>query len=206
MSEYRTVGVVGLGRMGLTLASGFGRAVGPARVYAAVRSPAGADRLRETVPGATVVPLPELAGHARLLVLCVRNADLPEVLDTLRPRLTERHLVITVNNGLPLRTLAEAVPGPVAKLVPSVGNEIGAGATLLVPGPRLTAPGAEELLGLLRAFSEPYVIEEGQGRTATDLASCGPALLAGAARAMVAAQREGGAPLPDDLAERLVTQ
>ncbi|MFF0429303.1 hypothetical protein ACFYUJ_33620 [Streptomyces sp. NPDC004520] len=30
--------------------------------------------------------------------------------------------MITINNGLPLRTLAEAVPGPVAKLVPSVGN------------------------------------------------------------------------------------
>ncbi|MFH8843049.1 hypothetical protein [Streptomyces sp. NPDC017868] len=30
--------------------------------------------------------------------------------------------MITINNGLPPRTLAEAVPGPVAKLVPSVGN------------------------------------------------------------------------------------
>ncbi|MFF5713445.1 pyrroline-5-carboxylate reductase family protein [Streptomyces sp. NPDC012756] len=206
MKRHRTVGVVGLGRMGLTLAAGFGAAVGPGRLFAAGRSPASVARLREAVPGAVVLPLAELPRQVGLIVLCVRNADLPAVLDELRPRLTVRHTVVTVNNGLPLRTLAEAVPGPVAKLIPSVGNDIGAGATLLVPGPRLTEQDTEDLLALLRSFSAPFVIEEGQGRAATDLASCGPALVAGAVRAMVDAQQERGAPLPRELAEQLVAQ
>ncbi|MFF0477204.1 pyrroline-5-carboxylate reductase family protein [Streptomyces sp. NPDC004284] len=206
MSGHRAVGVVGLGRMGLALAAGFGEAVGPGRLFAAGRSPAGVARFREAVPGAVVLPLPELPGRADLIVLCVRNADLPAVLEELRPRLTARHVVITINNGLPLRTLAEAVPGPVAKLIPSVGNDIGAGATLLMPGPRLTAQDTEDLLALLRSFSTPFVIEEDQGRAATDLASCGPALVAGAAKAMIEAQQERGAPLSRDLAEQLVAQ
>ncbi|MCX5397523.1 pyrroline-5-carboxylate reductase [Streptomyces sp. NBC_00102] len=206
MNEYRAVGVVGLGRMGLTLAAGFRKAVAPGLLFASGRSRAGVARLQEAVPAATVLPLTELARHVEVLVLCVRNADLPEVLDALRPRLTERHLVITLNNGLPLDALADAVPGPVAKLIPSVGNEKGAGATLLVPGPRLTAGSTDDLLTLLRAFSTPFVIEEGQGRAATDLASCGPALLAGAVRAMVDAQEERGAPLPRELAEALAAQ
>ncbi|MGW1463567.1 pyrroline-5-carboxylate reductase family protein [Streptomyces sp. NPDC002308] len=206
MSEYRAVGVVGLGRMGLTLASGFRRAVAPGLLFAAGRSASSVARLQETVPAATVLALRRLPHHTDVIVLCVRNADLPDVLNELRPGLTARHLVITVNNGLPLHTLAEAVPGPVAKLIPSVGNEKGAGATLLVPGPRLSAEATEDLLALLRAFSTPFVIEESQGRAATDLASCGPALLAGAARAMVDAQEVRGAPLPRELAEALVTQ
>ncbi|MFF2081537.1 pyrroline-5-carboxylate reductase family protein [Kitasatospora sp. NPDC058162] len=206
MSGHQTVGVVGLGRMGLTLAAGFSRAVGAEGVFAAGRSPASVARLRAAVPGATVLPLPDLPDRAEVIVLCVRNADLPSVLDGLRPRLGPRHVVVAVNNGLLLRVLAEAVEGPVAKLIPSVGNEAGVGATLLVPGERLTERGTEDLLALLRAFSTPFVIAEDQGRAATDLASCGPALLAAAARAMVDAQQERGAPLPRELAEQLVMQ
>ncbi|WP_369183524.1 pyrroline-5-carboxylate reductase family protein [Streptomyces sp. Y1] len=206
MSGFRAVGVVGLGRMGLTLAAGFSKAVGPEGVFAAGRSPASVTRLRAAVPGATVLPLPDLPGRADVIVLCVGNADLPSVLDDLRPGLGPRHVVVAINNGLPLRALAEAVDGPVAKLIPSAGNEAGAGATLLVPGARLTEQGTRDLLALLRAFSTPFVIEEAQGRAATDLASCGPALLAAAARAMVDAQQERGAPLPRELAEQLVAQ
>lgn len=206
MNRHRAVGVVGLGRMGLALAAGFSEAAGAGRLFAAGRSPASVARLGEAVPGAVVLPLAELPRRAGLIVLCVRNADLPTVLEELRPRLTDRHTVVTINNGLPLRTLAEAVPGPVAKLIPSVGNDMGAGATLLIPGPRLTAQDTEDLLTLLRCFSTPFVIEEEQGRAATDLASCGPALVAGAVMAMIEAQRERGAPLSRELAEQLVAQ
>lgn len=206
MATTRAVGIAGLGRMGSTLAAGFGRSVGPGRLFASGRSAASVERLRAAVPAVTVVPLAELPDRVGLVVLCVRNADLPAVLDELRPRLTAEHIVVTINNGLPLRDVADAVPGPVAKLIPSVGNEIGAGATLLVPGPRLSERAVEDLLALLRGFSDPYVIEERQGRAATDLASCGPALLAEVARSMIEAQRDRGAPLPPELAERLVAR
>lgn len=206
MNALGSVGVVGLGRMGQTLTSAFGRAVAPGRLFAAGRSAASIARLLDAVPGATVLPVPEVPQRADVIVLCVRNTDLRDVLDDLRPQLTARHLLITANNGLPLRALAAAVPGPVAKLIPSAGNETGAGATLLIPGPRLSAEATKDLLTLLRAFSTPFVIEESQGRAATDLASCGPALLAGAAQAMIDAQRERGAVLPRELAQQLVTQ
>ncbi|MFD7183876.1 pyrroline-5-carboxylate reductase family protein [Streptomyces sp. NPDC059904] len=200
------MGVVGLGRMGQTLAAGFNTAIGGARLFAAGRSPSSVARFREAMPNATILPLSELPDHADLIILCVRNRDLPTVLDEMRPGLTPQHVVITINNGLSLEKLAAAVEGPVAKLIPSVGNELGAGATLLVPGPRLTTQATEDLLALLRAFSTPFVIEENQGRAATDLASCGPALLAGAAEAMIDAQQVRGAPLSRELAEQLVTQ
>lgn len=206
MSEFRTAGVVGLGRMGLALAAGFGRALAPGHVVGSGRSAGSVARFREAVPGAAVAPLAELPGLTNLLVLCTGNVDLPGVLGELRPGLTDRHVVVTVNNGLPLQALAEAVPGPVAKLIPSAGNQVGAGATLLVPGPRLTAGATADLLDLLRAFSNPFVIEEEQGRAATDLASCGPALLAGAALAMIDAQQERAAPLTRALAGQLVAQ
>ncbi|AXB45252.1 hypothetical protein A4R43_24395 [Amycolatopsis albispora] len=192
--------------MGSTLAVGFSRAVEPDCLFAAGRSAASVARVTETVPSITIVPLAELADRATLIVLCVRNADLPVVLGDIRPGLTDQHVLITINNGLPLRALAATVPGPVAKLIPSVGNEIGVGATLLTPGPGLGERAVDELVTLLRRFSRPFLITEGQGRAATDLASCGPALLASAARSMVRAQLERGTQLPPDLAEQLVTQ
>lgn len=204
--QTRSVGVIGLGRMGLTLATGFSRAVEPDCLFASGRSPGSIARVHEAVPSLTIVPLAELPTRTTLLVLCVRNADLPVVLDGIRPRLTDQHVLVTINNGLPLQILADTVPGPVAKLIPSVGNEIGVGATLLTPGPGLGGHAVEQLVTLLGRFSRPFVITEDQGRAATDLASCGPALLAAAARSMISAQLERATRLPPDLAEQLVTQ
>ncbi|MFI7048772.1 pyrroline-5-carboxylate reductase family protein [Streptosporangium sandarakinum] len=202
----RTVGIMGLGRMGLTLAAGFSRAVEPARLFVAGRSVSSIERVRAAVPTATVLPPADLADRATLVVLCVRNVDLPDVLAVVRPRLSAEHIVVTINNALPLSRLADSVPCPVAKLIPSVGNEIGAGATLLMPGPGLSEDAVAELTELLQGFSRPFVIDERQGRAATDLASCGPALLASVAQSMIAAQIERGAPLPPGLAEQLLAQ
>ncbi|MFH8386038.1 pyrroline-5-carboxylate reductase dimerization domain-containing protein [Kitasatospora sp. NPDC018058] len=203
MSELRTVGIVGLGRMGQTLAAAFSRAVGPGRVYASARSASSIARFEQVVPGTQIASLQELPGSAALIILCTPQAALPAVLDDLRPCLTADHIVVTISNRQPLSALAEAVPGPVAKLIPSAGNEIGAGATLLVPGPGMTEPAIENLLALLRTFSTPFVITEDQGRAATDLASCGPALLAAAAAAMAQAQCQRKASLPREVAEQL---
>lgn len=206
MSELRTVGIVGLGRMGQTLAAAFSRAVGPGCLHAVGRSASSIERLGQVAPGAQIASLQTLPDSAQLIILCTPQAALPAVLDELRPRLTADHIVVTISNRQPLPALAEAVPGPVAKLIPSVGNEIGAGATLLTPGPGMTGPVIENLLALLRTFSTPFVVTEDQGRAATDLASCGPALLAAAAAAMVEAQCRRDAPLPREVAEQLATR
>ncbi|MFI7003609.1 pyrroline-5-carboxylate reductase family protein [Nocardia sp. NPDC050175] len=202
----RSVGIVGLGRMGLTLATGFARALEPDCLFAAGRSEASIARVHEAVPSITVVPLAELPNRTALIVLCVRNTHLPAVLDDIRPRLTDQHVLVTINNGLPLQALADSVPGPVAKLIPSVGNEIGTGATLFTPGPGLGEQAVDEMITLLRRFSRPFLITEDQGRAATDLASCGPALLANTARSMVCAQLERTTQLSPDLAEQLIAQ
>ena len=185
------------------MAAGFSRAVPSGQLFAVGRSSASVDRMRSELPEVGLVSLPDLLDHADLVVLCVRNVDLPAVLVELRLRLTADHVVLVLENGLCPTSLAEAVPGPVAKLIPSVGNEIGAGATLLVPGPRFTDENEENLLSLLRSFSVPFVIEEHQGRAATDLASCGPALLARMAAEMADAQIKRNAPLSTDLAASL---
>lgn len=183
MSELRTVGIVGLGRMGRTLAAAFSRAVGPGCLSASGRSASSIERLEQVAPGAQIASVRALPDSAQLIVLCTPQAALPAVLADLRPRLTADHVVVTIGNRQPLAALAEAVPGPVAKLIPSAGNEIGAGATLLTPGPGMPGAMIENLLALLRTFSTPFVVTEAQGRAATDLASCGPALLAAAAAA-----------------------
>ncbi|WP_433664090.1 pyrroline-5-carboxylate reductase family protein [Nocardia sp. CA-128927] len=130
--ETRSVGIIGLGRMGSTLAAGFSRAVEPDCLFASGRSEAGMARVHEAVPSITIVPLAELPTRARLIVLCVRNADLPMVLGDIRPQLTDQHVLVTINNGLPLLELATQLPPDLAEQL--VTQSVNAASRLLTQG------------------------------------------------------------------------
>lgn len=82
MGMYRTVGLVGLGRMGQTLARGFARAVGPGHVFVCGRSPASITRLRQALPEAAIVSMSELPEQTNLVVLCVLSKPIPQLVPT----------------------------------------------------------------------------------------------------------------------------
>lgn len=173
-------GFVGVGSMGGMLVRALLRAeaLDPKDVWVANRSPQRGEVLAAEFPGIRLTTNRELAGHCDLIFLCVRGSDVPTVLAQMDPELYPGQLLVTTASVIPLKMLEERVPCRVAKLIPSVTQEIGAGITLLMCGSRVTRDDRTLLEELLGRISHPIVITESQARPAISLTSGAPALIA----------------------------
>jgi len=98
------------------------------------------------------------------------------------------------------------VPCRVAKLIPSITQEIGAGVALLMYGSRATADDRKLLEDLLGHISHPVVITESQSRPAIGLASGGPAFVAYLLESMAQEAARINPDFPPELARSLVLE
>ncbi|WP_027091185.1 late competence protein ComER [Cohnella thermotolerans] len=175
------VGLIGVGSMGGLLAGSFLRAgaLSPAEVTIASRTLSKAEALAGRYPGLAVAPSNAVAAqNADLVFLCVKPLDFRAVLDDILPVLTPEQIVVSITSPVKIALLEELVPSKVAKIIPSVVNEAGIGATLFMFGTRLDERDRERLLRLFSAISRPVEIPEEDIRVASDLSSCGPAFFA----------------------------
>ncbi|HTZ96522.1 MAG TPA: pyrroline-5-carboxylate reductase dimerization domain-containing protein [Terriglobales bacterium] len=173
-------GFIGTGSMGGMLLRSLLRTGGlvPSNVWATNRTRAKLDALAAEFPGIHLAGSRQLAASCDLLFLCVKGGDTASLLAQMDPELYPGQLLVTTASTIPLKMLEDRVPCRVAKLMPSITQEIGAGVSLLIYGSRVTAEDRSLLEGLLSRISHPLVITESQGRPAIGLASGGPALIA----------------------------
>lgn len=173
-------GFIGTGSMGGMLLRSLLRswALVPGNVWATNRSQGKVDALAAEFPGIHVASNRQLAASCDLIFLCVKNGDVASVLAQMDAELYPGQLLVTTASAIPLKTLEDRVPCRVAKLIPSITQEIGAGVSLLMYGSRVTAEDRRLLEDLLKRISRPVVIIESQARPAIGLASGGPALIA----------------------------
>jgi len=183
------VGFIGLGNMGSALAAGL-LVHGGLRPEQAVffnRSPAKAEALRDRFPGAYVAgSIIEAVERTDLIFVSVPTDQVLRVIHEVSPLPRDKHMVIT-NGGLTLAQMDKLCQGAVSKLVPSVTMEVGRGVSLLCHGDLVPSEAQMALERLLSQASVVKVIPEGQFEVATDLTSCGPALLAEMASQLAAA-------------------
>lgn len=175
------IGFIGAGSMGSLLMGAFIRsgALQPTQIVASSRTHSKLSSLAERYPGL------QLASSNRgavmgsdFVVLCVKPMDYRRVIEEIASSLTPDQIVISITSPVKLSQLEELLPCKVAKIIPSVVNGVGSGATLFMWGSRLSAGDREELLRLFSSISRPIEIEEEEVRAASDLSSCGPAFLA----------------------------
>ncbi|WP_027088228.1 late competence protein ComER [Cohnella panacarvi] len=175
------IGFIGAGSMGSLLMGAFIRsgALQPTQIVASSRTRSKLSALAERYPGL------QLASSNRgavmdsdFVVLCVKPMDYRRVIEEIASSLTPDQIVISITSPVKLSQLEELLPCKVAKIIPSVVNGVGSGATLFMWGSRLSAGDREELLRLFSSISRPIEIEEEEVRAASDLSSCGPAFLA----------------------------
>lgn len=206
-SDMKT-GFVGIGSMGGMLVRALLRsgALASDDTWAANRSPAKLDALAVDFPGIRVADAQQLATVCDLIFLCVGTAEVPTVIAKVHAQLNPKQLLITTSGAIPLRVLEDQVPCRVAKLIPSITQEIGAGIALLMYGLRITAEDrvfVEELLGRI---SKPIVISESLARPAIGLASGGPAMLAYVLQSMAGEAVRSNPELSPELARNLVEE
>ena len=173
-------GFIGLGNMGSSLAAGLldSGAVPSESVVIANRSPGKTESFARRYPK-TVVAENNLkaAESSDTVFVAVRTDQLLGVLREVSSVRKEVHVVV-VNGAMPLSVLEGVCKGPVSKLIPSVTMERGRGVSLISHGPSVSTSQASRLEEALGRASKVVMVPEERMDVATDLTSCGPALIA----------------------------
>jgi len=173
-------GFIGLGNMGSSLAAGLLErgAVAPGSTLVANRGLGKAESFAKRFPGVTVAENNLLAAEGSdVLFVAVRTDQLLDVLKEISSVRDGVHVVV-VNGAMPLPVLEGVCKSSVSKLIPSVTMERGRGVSLLSHGPSVTPSQARSLESTLGRASKVVIVQEGSMDVATDLTSCGPALIA----------------------------
>jgi competence protein ComER len=201
-------GFVGIGSMGGMLVRALLRsgALAVENVWVANRSEGKLETLAAEFPGIQVASSRKLAAGCDLIFLCVKAGDAASVLAQMDPELYPGQLLVTTASQIPLQALEDRVPCRVAKLIPSITQEINSGIALLMYGSRAIA-GDHQLLGdLMRRISHPIEIAESQSRPAIGLTSGGPAFVAYLLQSMAEEAARSNPDFPRDLALSLVQE
>lgn len=201
-------GFVGIGSMGSMLVRALLRsgALAVGNVWAANRSEGKLTALAAEFPGIHVASNRKLAANCDLIFLCLKAGDAASVLAQMDPELYPGQLLVTTASQIPLQALEDRVPCRVAKLIPSITQEIGAGVALLMYGRRATADDHKLLEDLLGRISHPIAIAESQSRPAIGLASGGPAFMAYLLKSMAEEAARSNPDVPPELALSLVQE
>jgi competence protein ComER len=166
-------GFVGVGSMGGMLVRRLlrSRALTVENVWAANRSEGKLKALASEFPGIHVASARKLAANCDLILLCLKPGDASSALAQMDRELYPGQLLVTTASQIPLQALEDRVPCRIAKLIPSITQEIDAGVALLMYGSRATADDRKLLEDLLGCISHPIAIAESQSRPAISLAS-----------------------------------
>ncbi|MDF2662455.1 MAG: competence protein [Paenibacillus sp.] len=202
------VGFIGTGSMGTVLIESFIRsgAIRPSAVVAANRSHEKAVRLATRYPGLTAAGSNgEVAAACDLVFLCVRPLSFKSVIDEIKPYITADQIVISITSPVLLKHLESALPCKVAKVIPSITNEVQSGAALCIYGERMNGEDRTSLERLLSPISKPIRVAESYTRVTSDISSCGPAFLAYFVHKLIdAAVQVAG--MPQEEATRLASE
>lgn len=120
----------------------------------------------------------ELAKEADIVFLCVRPADMKDILLEIKDYIKEDALLVSLNGSIMFEQLSQIYKGKIAKAIPSVTAEVNQSQTLVCYSERVTEKDKEcltELLSCMGTVIEPPEQEMGMG---SELVSCMPGFIA----------------------------
>lgn len=142
------IAFLGTGAMGSALVravAGTGL-VPPSQVYLHDLQPSLAQALAAETAAQQVDSNPAAVEQARTVVLCVKPAQVPEVLEEISPVITPAHLVISIAAGVRISRLEALLPPEVGviRVMPNIAATVGEAASVLSPG-RSVSPEQREV-------------------------------------------------------------
>jgi len=176
--EPLKIGFIGTGAMGAMLIRALVRSgVSTSNIWAANRSKEKLESLANECKGLNCTDADTVAAKTKIVFLCVKPADTGSVLRQIEKQLGADHLCVLLTNVFSFQQLEARIPSKVAKLIPSITQQLNRGVALLACGPRLEAAHSTTLQNLLGRICTLQVVPESQLRIFADVASCGPAFL-----------------------------
>ena len=199
----RRITLIGAGRMGRALATGW--MAGPGRASLAIVDPSPDEEVRlwERLGSVTVNPAP---ATARTLVLAVKPQVFHAISDTLQAWAGPDTLVLSIMAGIPLTTLEETFPlSRVIRAMPNTPGAVGAGVTLISAPKSADEADIARVRDLLTPLGQVEgPMNEGDLTVATAISGCGPAYAFLLVEAMANAGTAHG--LDKDLSTRLARE
>jgi pyrroline-5-carboxylate reductase len=203
-----TIGFLGAGKMAAALARGVISAglVKAGQIRASDPSePARAAFARDSGAKTTDSNL-EIVHFAQVLLLAVKPANVPELLQEIRPALAPRHLLLSIAAGVPIAKLENALGDAtrVIRAMPNTPALVGASATAYALGNSATAADAALAQRIFSSVGIAIQLKEALLDAVTGLSGSGPAYV----YLIIEALSDGGvaAGLPRDVASRLAAQ
>ncbi|OXM15520.1 late competence protein ComER [Paenibacillus herberti] len=187
------VGFIGTGSMGSLLVGAFVRsgAIEASDIVVTNRTFQKAERLAAGHPGMVAVSSNrEAIQQSDCLFLCIKPGEFKSVLKELQPYAREDQIIVSITSPILISHLEDQLPCRIAKVIPSITNDVLSGVSLCMFGSRMTVADCCMLEGLLSHISEPLLIDEQYTRVVSDLSSCGPAFIAFLAQGLIDAAVE----------------
>ena len=176
--EPLKIGFIGAGTMGAMLVRALVRSgVSTSNIWAANRSEAKLESLANECGGLNCADVEVVAAEGEVLFLCIKPADTGSVLRQIKKQLRADHICVFLTNVFSFQQLEARIPCKIAKLIPSITQQLNRGVALLACGPRLEPADSMALENLLSRICTIQVVPENQLRIFADVASCGPAFL-----------------------------
>lgn len=147
-----------------------------------------------------------LAADSSVIIFAVKPQIMGKVLEQYKQHVTDRHLVISIAAGVPIRSI-EAVLGEksrVVRVMPNTPALVLEGASALSPNSRVSEADMDQALTLFSAVGTCVQVNESLIDAVTGLSGSGPGYVFTFIEAMI----DGGvlAGLPRPVAEKLVVQ
>jgi len=208
MEKPVNLGFVGAGRMATALARGFRSAglVEPQQIVACDPYPAAGEEFVRVTGGKLVPTNAAVADASDVLFVAVKPQQMPQALAELKPRVSDRHLVISIAAGVRLDALAEGLgKGPrLVRVMPNTPCLVGQSASAYSLGPGTTAADDALVARLFGAVGIAHRLDEKLIDAVTGLSGSGPAFV----YVLIEALSDGGVRmgLPRDVATQLAAQ
>ncbi len=146
-----------------------------------------------------------LMSASQVVVLAVKPADMPGVLEEIAPHAEPRHLIVSVAAGVPLERIERHLGRvPAVRAMPNTSSAVGASATAICPGRWAGNGHLATAREVFAAIGRVVVVPEALFDAVTGLSGSGPAYVYLLAEAMVDAGLRAG--LSRDVALALVSQ
>jgi pyrroline-5-carboxylate reductase len=208
MATKLTLGFLGAGKMATALAKGFVKAklVAPDQIVASDPSEEALAAFAKETGAKTTAFNPDVARTAHVLILAVLPNHVSDVLGEVRPRFTDKHLLISIAAGVTTNRMQASLPdgARVIRVMPNSPAIVGASATAFALGQSATKEDSDLVTKLFSSVGLALHVKESLLDAVTGLSGSGPAYV----YAVIEAMSDGGVAngLERDVATKLAAQ